>query len=56
MDAYRELACIGRGTQATVHTVRHLEEGGLYVLKRMQVREPEARRAALLRQGAEAAE
>ena len=47
MEDYRELQCIGRGSQGTVHTVRHLAEGKLYVLKRMHILEPEARRAAL---------
>ena len=48
MEAYRELSCIGRGTQGSCHAVRHLEEGNTYVMKRMHIIEPEARRTALL--------
>ena len=47
-SSYQELNCIGRGTQGSVYTVRHLEEGVTYVLKRMHIVESEQRRAALL--------
>jgi serine/threonine protein kinase len=47
-SSYQELNCIGRGTQGSVYTVRHLEESVTYVLKRMHIAESEQRRAALL--------
>jgi serine/threonine protein kinase len=47
MEDYRELQCIGRGSQGAVYAVRHLVEGRLYVMKRMHILEPEARRTAL---------
>jgi len=45
---YRTLSMIGRGSQGAVYTVRHVQEGVTYVLKRVHIMEPEARRAALL--------
>ena len=45
---YRTLSMIGRGSQGAVYTVRHREEGTTYVLKRVHILEPEARRTALL--------
>ena len=45
---YRTLSMIGRGSQGAVYTVRHVAEGTTYVLKRMHIMEPEARRTALL--------
>ena len=39
---------IGRGSQGAVYTVRHVAENTVYVLKRMHIMEPDARRAALL--------
>jgi NIMA (never in mitosis gene a)-related kinase len=47
MDAYVELQTIGRGSQGTVCTVRHVAEGAIYLMKRIHVVEHQARRAAL---------
>ena len=48
MENYRLLAEIGRGSQGTVATVRHLEDGLVYVLKRVHIVEAEARRLSLI--------
>ena len=45
---YTCVGCIGRGAQGAVYTVRRRSEGATYVLKRMHIIEPEARRTALL--------
>jgi len=47
MEAYEEIGCIGRGAQGGVYTVRRRVDGRLFVLKRMTIFEPEARRMAL---------
>jgi len=47
MEAYVELQTIGRGSQGTVCTVRHVAEGAIYLMKRIHVVEHQARRAAL---------
>jgi NIMA (never in mitosis gene a)-related kinase len=47
MEAYVELQTIGRGSQGTVCTVRHVAEGAIYLMKRLHVVEHRARRAAL---------
>ena len=44
---YTCLSCIGRGSQGAVYTVRSARDNGVYVLKRVHIMEPEARRAAL---------
>lgn len=44
---YRVLGAIGRGSQGAVYTVAD-SAGSTYVLKRMHIMEPEARRTALL--------
>ena len=45
---YDFLGKLGRGSQGAVYTVRHRGENTIYVLKRMHIIEPEARRTALL--------
>ena len=45
---YCLIGALGRGSQGAVYTVRHLSENAVYVLKRMHIMEPEARRTALL--------
>ena len=46
MGNYEEIELLGRGSQGDVYTVRHLGEGVTYVMKRIQIAEPEARRMA----------
>ena len=48
MENYRLLSQIGRGSQGTVHTVRHLGENAVYVLKKVHIVEAEARRSAFV--------
>ena len=45
---YCLIGALGRGSQGAVYTVRHVASGETYVLKRMHIMEPEARRTALL--------
>jgi serine/threonine protein kinase len=45
---YLPIGCVGRGSQGAVYTVRHIAENATYVLKRMHIIEPDARRTGLL--------